>query len=64
MAVDREFDVYSLAVGVPWNLCNRAVGWRSGRSADEGDGRSGSRAAGQAASGGKWGGKRRGNNKL
>ena len=30
MAVDREFDVYSLAVGVPWNPCNRAVRWRSG----------------------------------
>ena len=48
MAVDREFDVYSLAVSVPWNLCNRAVGWRSG---DEGDGRAGDRAAGQAATG-------------
>ena len=48
MAVDREFDVYSLAVGVPWNPCKRAVGWRSG---DEGDGRAGGRAAGQAASG-------------
>ena len=48
MAVDREFDVYSLAVGVPWNPCKRAVGWRSG---DEGDGRAGGRAAGEAASG-------------
>ena len=48
MAVDREFDVYSLAVGVPWNPCKRAVGWRSG---DEGDGRAGGRAAGQAENG-------------
>ena len=48
MAVDREFDVYSLAVGVPWNLCKRAVGWRLG---DERDGRAGGRAARQAASG-------------
>ena len=28
MAVDREFGVYSWALGVPWNPCNRAVGWR------------------------------------
>ena len=62
MAVDQEFDVFSsLARGIPWNLCNQAVGWRSG---GEGDDRAGDRAAGQAPSGGKRTGRRRGSKKL
>ena len=44
----QEFYVYSLAVTAPWNPCNRAVRWRWG---DEGDGRAGGQAAGQAACG-------------
>ena len=40
MAVDREFDVYGLAVGAPLNPCNR-----------EGDGRAGGQAVGQGGSG-------------
>ena len=31
MAVDREFDVFCLAMGVPWNLCDREVGWQTAR---------------------------------
>ena len=54
MAVDREFGVYS------WALQS------GGRVApdDEGDGRVGGGAAGQAPSGGRWTGNRRENKKL
>ena len=45
MAVDREFGVYSWALGVPWNPCNRAAGQAPD---DEGDGRVGGGAEGQA----------------
>ena len=61
MAVDREFGVYSWALGVPWNPCNRAA---EQAPDDEGDGRVGGGAAGQAPSGGRWTGQPRESKKL